>query len=185
MKVTTLNHERFAEACSRLEAAAAGFNPDVVVGIATGGVYVAEQMFVSVKHVTVRCRRSSSGTKDKASGFFAVVRKMPLWMRNGLRRLEARLLKRHSASTAVEISDDVVGVLANSDRILIVDDAVDSGKTLKAVSDIIRNLVSTRNIAAAAIVVTTEAPLQRPDFTLYDKGTLVRFPWSKDFNEND
>jgi hypoxanthine phosphoribosyltransferase len=68
-------------------------------------------------------------------------------------------------------------------RLLLVDDAVDSGVTLAAVMQRLKAACPPgTEIQSAAIVQTTPRPLLAPDHVLYN-GALCRFPWSFDANE--
>ena len=68
-----------------------------------------------------------------------------------------------------------------SARILIVDDAVDSGSTMAAVRKAINAIANpSAVIKIAAITVTTPAPFIEPDFFLLYRYVLCRFPWSLD-----
>ena len=62
----------------------------------------------------------------------------------------------------------------------MVDDAVDSGVTLAAVLDLLRDTCR-RDIRfrSAVITVTLDNPMTEPDYTLY-RGVPCRFPWSFD-----
>ena len=65
-------------------------------------------------------------------------------------------------------------------KILIVDDAVDSGYTLKAVLDKVKeNVKNESKIFSLAAVVTNKEACIWPDYTLYSD-VLIRFPWSLD-----
>lgn len=171
MKVVTLNREQFAEACRGLEAMAASFRPDLILGIANGGVRVAEQMFAAVPHASVSCRRAGTQSKDRHAWAFGLIRRMPMFMRDWLRIAEARMLRGRAKSTEPRLDADI----SAAQRILVVDDAVDSGTTLAAVCELLRG----KTFATAVITVTTPKPKASPTFALY-RNTLIRFPWSKD-----
>ena len=81
----------------------------------------------------------------------------------------------------IEPDATFVEAVSKADRILIVDDAIDSGRTMKRVVDAIRSVAADKKLAIAVITVTKPQPLVRADYKLYDGGVLVRFPWSKDF----
>lgn len=171
MKVVTLNQEQFVEACRDLEAMAASYCPDLIIGIASGGVSVAKQMFAGVPHVTVNCRRSSTHDKERCAWVFALIRRLPLFVRNWLRVAEAKFLSRRAKSTDPLLADDI----SWARHILVVDDAVDSGTTMAAVCELLHG----KDYATAVITVTTAVPKIVPDFVLF-RNTLIRFPWSKD-----
>lgn len=185
MKVTTLNDEAFAEACRRLEERTRAFGPDLVVGIATGGELVAGRMFASVPHVSVASRRPTTAAKERCGGVWRLVRRLPLWMRDALRLAEARMLsaRKPRQIEAVELSPSAAIAIAGARRVLIVDDAIDSGATMARVLEAVRSVGGERQTATAVINVTTKKHLVEPDYRLYADRRLVRYPWSKDFRE--
>lgn len=182
MKVVTLNPEDFAGACRALEEKVAGaFSPDLVVGIASGGLHVSRKLLPHVPHISVLCRRPSTAAKGRSRRLMRQIRRLPLWARNTLRRAEAAWLgKRRDMSRHPEISRDNIAAIQAASRILVVDDAVDSGASLLAVVERLRQINPGAEIRTAAITVTTAAPAIVPDFTLFNR-VLIRFPWSKDY----
>lgn len=182
MRVITLNESDFEDKCLRLqEAVAARFAPDLVVGIATGGLHVARYMFVDIPHVSVSRQRPS--TRRKPRGIMA---SLPYCVTNVLRMLESAIL---SCRRPVEVAPPVIdsgdiAMISGARNILVVDDAVDSGATLAAVCAAVRaSAREDARIMTAVVTVTTSRPLLRPDFCIFDNRTLVRFPWSKDFHK--
>ena len=157
-KVMTLSDEAFAGACSRLEAATE--RPDVVLGIETGGRYVAESMHAAVPHCYVRLQRGSTPRKSRLRGLLA---RLPRPVADALRLAEAWLrgLRR----------PEPVGSRG--------DDAVDSGATMHAVREAVCRACPEAQVECAAIAVTTRRPLVVPDKYLYSN-VLIRFPWSMD-----
>ena len=65
MKVLTLDNESFGAACVNLQKAVedARFVPDMVLGIESGGRYVAEKVFTNVPHCYVALHRPSTDKK--------------------------------------------------------------------------------------------------------------------------
>lgn len=183
MKVTTLTPESFAEACERLEKLCRDFNPDTVVGIASGGVYVAEQMFSELPHVRIACQRPSTHFKQSHERLFRMIRRLPRCFRDQLRIWEARRLAGRPAQPVLPVilDDTVRDTLQRSKRVLIIDDAIDSGTTMRAVCDAVDTVPGDRRRAIATLTVTTANPVIEPDFSLMPRGTLLRFPWSKDY----
>lgn len=182
MKVLTLSPDLFQEAAECLEERVArDFAPDLVVSIAAGGVHVARRMFGEVGHISVICRRPSTGRKDRSKRTFQVIRRLPLWARNAMRLAEAGLLKRGGAKERrVIVARDNEPLVSGARRILVVDDAVDSGESLAAVLAALKALSPEAQIRSAAITVTTASPVASPDYSIYSR-ILVRFPWSKDY----
>lgn len=178
MRVITLDNEAFDRACRRLEEMTTGFDPDVVVGIANGGVEVARRMHTSLPHLTVRARRPSTEAKDRHGRAMAAVRRLPRWLKNAMRMAESYILSKRCPE--VPIIELNAADFAGYRRILVVDDAVDSGATARGVVDAIRRLPSQPSLALAVVTVTTPHPIVDVDFALYTNRTLIRFPWSKD-----
>jgi len=177
MKVLTFTPEIFARECRRLERLA-GTAPDLVVGIASGGVHVAERIFPAAPHVSVSCRRPSTATKTRMEPVFKLIRLLPLAVRDRLRVFEATRLRRSRPHPMPSVN--VPDAARHARDILVVDDAVDSGATMRAVTEAIRTANPGARIRTAAITVTTPMPLIWPDMTLYTN-VLIRFPWARDY----
>ncbi len=182
MKVITLDTDGLAAAGARLQMLVGEtYRPDLVVGIARGGAYVAQNMFVAVRHVSVTCRRPSSSRKDQHGVMMTLVRRLPLWVRDTMRCIETRLLAGSgNPGRNVTAGADVWTAVAGAGCILVVDDAVDSGHSLKAVVEEICRRNQSAEIRSAVVTVTTVAPVMSPDYTLYSQ-VLLRFPWSGDY----
>ena len=179
-KVLTFDKLRFAVECRRLETvvAASGFVPDVVLGIESGGRYVAELLFDGVEHCYVSLRRP--GTAAKQGALTKVLRRMPRFVNDALRLAESWVLSRRTPRPAgFHLPEGLDGKQA----ILIVDDAVDSGSTMLSVRDAVVAAFPQAHARCAAIVVTTDKPLIVPDYSLYLKNFLIRFPWSADMKK--
>ncbi len=180
MRVITLDNARFESACRQLESACADHEPDLIVGIATGGVYVAERMFDGVPHVSILKQRRS--TARKTASVSRLLRLLPVPVSNLMRMCESRLLswRKPKPAAAVKLDEMTCRAVKASRRVLVVDDAVDSGVTLDAVLRGVAAVEGEREIRSAVVTVTTSHPLVHPNYTLYNNHTLIRFPWSKD-----
>lgn len=188
-KVLTLTPDAFTGACRRLEQmiSADGFMPDLVLSIRNGGAYVGNEMFRSVTHRDLLLQRGSTPSKSRMR---AIIRLIPRPLQNLMRIAEARRLYRRyrrqhgRLETALSSSRRTVGIPLSSDdrfsNILIVDDAVDSGLTLRIVVNAVRRATPQAEIRTAVITATTPDPMIRPDYALYRDQTLIRFPWSID-----
>ena len=69
-------------------------------------------------------------------------------------------------------------------NILIIDDAIDTGKTMFIVKSNLNKLFPNAQIKNAVISWTIESSIIKPDYYLF-KNVLVRFPWSKDYKGKD
>jgi len=206
LKIKTLNDADLREAAIALNALVfKDFLPDIIIGIKTGGYIVAEQMAREAAHkpllLAVSMQRESTKKKAKLKN---ILRHFPYFITDKLRILEHRWLFRHCekpkatkqstveqksglprslkslAMTEIEALRAALLGLENA-KILIVDDAVDSGRTLQAVFFAVREATDLScEIRSAAITLTTDFSIINPDYLLY-KNVLCRFPWSFDF----
>lgn len=184
-RVTTLDRQAFAEVCNRLESIviAAGFVPDAVLSIAKGGVYVGERLFQAVPHFDTSLQRPS--TRYKRPRLKALLRRLPRPALDALRKAEAMLLGVRKPRP-IDIAQVIIPTeIATGKRILVVDDAVDSGATLDGVVRALRVVAPEADVRSAVVTVTTKHPLIAPDFTIYNDLTLIRFPWSMDVNDKE
>ena len=191
--LTTLRQPAFDAACARLmRRVEADFAPTLLVGIRTGGLTVALSMAAAAtSDVPVRpitCRRGGTHTKSRLPWLRTLLGALPGPLLDELRRLEHRLLiarrTRKPPRQAIDETEAaaIAAALATSpaERVLIADDAVDSGVTLLTVLRTLRALSPPdTEFRTAVITQTHERPAIEPDFALY-RGVLCRFPWSFD-----
>ena len=179
-KILTLNDETFAEHCHRLlqKATDDGFEPDLTVSIPRGGDVMAEIACPKDKHRNIILIRNAKGGKIKRL-FKPLFSKIQRSLNNTLRKVEARYLM-HRSNHMEHVTIVLPEECKTARRILIIDDAVDTGATLKAVFDKIKHANPTAEVKMAAITVTSVNPIIMPDYCIYNNRTLVRFPWSID-----
>ncbi|MDE6627803.1 MAG: phosphoribosyltransferase domain-containing protein [Muribaculaceae bacterium] len=183
MKVLTLDSHALREHCRRLqEQVSRDYSPDLIVGIATGGTVVAAEMYGELPHVDVTCRRPASVSRRRTEQRYGILKRLPVWLLNLMRIAQMRLLqlKRNPHRAVEPVDEATLKAIRGARRILLVDDSVDSGITLRNVLNTLRSVEGEREIRSAAITVTLPNPKVRPDYTIYDEGMLCRFPWSND-----
>lgn len=173
MKVITLDEAGLHRDINRLESLAKKYDPDLILGIATGGALVAEKMFTNVPHYTVTNRRPGSEIKHSSKTIHKILKHLPLPVLNVMRILESRILSLHKGGPRARIEMN----LPKCQRILVVDDAIDSGSTMATVLNSLPEGVEAR---VAVITRTNQRSIVNPDYTVYDNNTLIRFPWSSD-----
>lgn len=192
--VRTLNRAEFDIACGNLMRMATSYNPTLLIGIRTGGLVVADAMAQSVAEAPPRvlpltCRRPGTAMKSRVPLLHEVLGILPRDAVDVMRIWEHRLLssRRKRLATVPHVDRDEVVAIASAvsetlepQRLLVVDDAVDSGVTLATVIELLAaNCPATVEIRSAVITVTLDTPRVMPDFALY-RGVLCRFPWSFD-----
>lgn len=185
MKVITLDKTDFSASCRRLadEVISCGFTPELIVGIRTGGEYVAREVmaaFPSARLAVVELQRPSTRSKSQ---FRSLLRRLPRPVLDIMRMAEAQLLALKPKGCVPDIALPQ-GLVGDGERkILVVDDAVDSGVTLSVIVKALRKAHPGADVHTAVITVATLRPLIRPYHCLYNNRTLIRFPWSMDMKK--
>lgn len=166
---------------------------DAVVAVRRGGSFVCDAFcrhFPRHRYgnrYDVTLQRPSTKRKNRIIG--KILKRLPLPLLNLLRMTEARILslstnKKISLSTpTVELPAGLTQILKEptGHKILLIDDAIDSGNTLYAIANTLKNTNRDINLTIAVITVTTNHPRVTADYSLYQNRTLIRFPWSNDY----
>lgn len=187
--VRVLDADAFDSVCAELAAAVVSFDPDLLVGIATGGVHVARaaatHLAGSPPVVVVAFQRPSTKVKHRL-GARRVLPRLPEVAKQWLRRWEVSareaLLGRRRPGPppdAAELPAPDEALLRSARRVVIVDDTIDSGRTLRAAVDAVRKLNPEAAVRTAVLASTFKRPPVVADHCLYDR-TLFTFPWSMD-----
>lgn len=192
--VVTFDPRQSENACADLMSAVMrDGRPDVLVGIRTGGLVVADSMAHAVGGrlavLALTSRRSSSRKKNKPGYLQRVHAKLPDRVLDEFRVIEhawlTRRFGRNNRSRIVLDSDELSMIDSWLSRagpkpdVVVIDDTVESGATLDLVLTAVRQRAKPgTRIRSAAIAVTLPHPLIRPDYSLFDQ-TLCRFPWSR------
>lgn len=164
-----------------------------VIGVANGGIPLAKRVTqllteagISNSYAEVLCQRPTT-SKYKARSpalkriLGALLRHAPTPITNRLRQIEhAYLSKRRGKHIhrTVQVTEEPGELTA---RVLLVDDAIDSGASMRA---IIEHLHSSYGLRRDAVEILTAAvtqanPMIEPTYA-WTEGNLVRFPWSLD-----
>lgn len=180
----------FEVACAKLGSQVeASFQADLYVGILRGGDITLEMMLKGARparnyeKMAVSMSRAHTETKNKLNAKFKILPLFPRAVLNLLRQAEAWLLDFQDAVRPVqrrcEFSPVEIEKVLRAKRILVVDDAVDSGATLESVINGIKAINPEAEIKSAVITKTRLKSRVNPEFMLYER-TFVRFPWSSD-----
>lgn len=188
MRVVDCVDETFAEHCRTLaEFAAADYCPDLLVAIERGGLHVAHEILaggvLAADLVTLTAHRPATAVK-RGLKLKVPISRLPRFIANWLRLLEHYIRLTTTTRTSVPAPDVIAGPqvrarISASERLLVVDDAVDSGATLAAVIRELR-MITEAEIRSAVLVVTFPAPAVIPEYAVHRKGVLLRLPWSDD-----
>lgn len=192
MKVITLYPQEFKKACQQLaDKVSDSFTPDLVIGVLTGGSYVAKQVMqglnCSLKYDEVKVQRT--GTKKKNKGFLrAVLQSLPIFLLNYLRMLESVFLEFKSKyktpvrNGTIALSEETKAFLSSTAqlKVLLVDDAIDTGATLSLIKEYLEDNYPGIVVKTAVITITMKNVMINADYYLFNNRTLIRFPWSND-----
>lgn len=193
MKVISLLGSDFAESCRLLaQKISRDYNPDLVIGVLTGGGYVGKEVFKSLPHaekrlyVETRIQRTGTRTKER-SVIRRILKYSPVFLLDWMRMLESVVLERKAKRKnpkregVISLPRDVDSLLKSELRnVLLVDDAIDSGATLHLLKNYLERRYAKIVVKIAVVTVTTPNPIVDADYFLFHDRVLVRFPWSND-----
>ena len=191
--VLTLRQAAFSSACGDLmRLVEQDFPPTLLVGVGTGGMFVANEMARAAasetKILPLMCRRPGTRLKAKIPGLKTILSSLPEPLLNVMRHVEHKLgsgrRRTASAPTVNQAEAEAIGAWLNNARpnarVVIADDAVDSGLTLATVTQTLRQVCPpSTQLRSAVLTVTLRDPVMEPEYTLY-REVLCRFPWSFD-----
>ncbi|MBO5916397.1 MAG: hypothetical protein J6Q25_05740 [Bacteroidales bacterium] len=195
MRVENLIDRHFEATCQNLARQAyERMQPSLVIGIRRGGVWVREAMKAAlpenIAFGEIGLQRSGTAKKNQLN---KVLKSLPQWLCNLLRISEAYARRIKHACCRPKLYpheslsfDPASEALLQSapQQIWIVDDAVDSGKSMASIQAKLQTYPQTHKVLYIALTVTEKRPLLMPDVYLYNEGVLLRFPWSNDLKNN-
>lgn len=188
MEIITLNKEAFQKKCNALFSKIDG-NFDLVIGIRQGGVYVLEaykqfntntNSSTVYKEVTLQ-RKTTRGLKSNAIVKW-LLQHLPEMVLNWLRLREAKTQQRRVEVIDFQSVDFQIpdAQISKFKTVLVLDDAIDSGVTMKTVVNTVAQVLPNAKITTAVLSWTYDNAIIQPDVYLYID-TLLRFWWSLDY----
>ena len=188
-----VDQEHFEGLCRDLAERTRDFRPDLVVGIATGGEVVARVMLPflheEVGMVSIRLQRPATEVKQVLR-VDRLLKRAPRrlvdllrWVEVEYRELAYRLSRRASGPSVTSPRDqvalDLLHPVGEVRRVLVVDDTVDSGRTLRLAQELVRAVNPLAEVRTAVLTSTWRRPPVVADYCLFQR-TLLRLPWSFD-----
>lgn len=158
-----------------------GFRPAAVVYVERAGWFIGDRVAqaLAVPLVAVRTQRAGASVKRWLA---PLARRLPAQLRKLATWAELRSGVHGRGQRQVSSGEELRGMRGHP--VLVVDDAVDSGRTLICVVDHLLHAGWERSmIRSAAITVTSARPLMRPDVAVFDE--ICSFPWSTGSPESD
>lgn len=189
MKTITFDEKLFENSVLQLwERVGMEFIPEKVIVIESGGGYLADVLVKNRKLSPtdiVRIKTTRKLTRVKKSHGKTLIKFFPGFINILLRKIESyskefifMFFKLKEERVVDVISGEFSEIVGK--KVLILDDAVDSGVTLKSVFEFVEsNSSNMTEIKSAALTVTFKNPLIFPNYFVY-KRTLIRFPWAID-----
>lgn len=193
MKVITLNQKGFVQKCDEL-ISKIDTKQDLIIGVLNGAGFILDRMqnstmFNFSQIHTVKFQREATNLKNNPVIRFAL-KYLPYQVLNEIRILESNRAKKSIALidihelSAINIEIGNMSKSIEIKNILIIDDAIDTGRTMFVVKNNLSNLLPRAKIKTAVISWTIESSIVKPDYYLY-RNILVRFPWSIDYKGKD
>lgn len=157
-----------------------GYEPEHVLYVERVGLFPAYEIAKYFGCTISGIQSSRSGTSLK-SRLKTVLRFLPRGLTHFLRQFELNS-NIHAVKTERNVS--IEGPFPPRKKaLLIVDDAVDTGFSLKAVYDFIMDRgYEASEIRSAVLTTTQKNPAWKPDISLFEQ-TVLAFPWSYDSRE--
>ncbi|MDE6021873.1 MAG: hypothetical protein K2G13_00060, partial [Muribaculaceae bacterium] len=198
MQVITLDETALDFHASRLaklvEENASGFF-DALVAVHRGGSFVCDAFcrhFPRHRYGNrhdVTLQRASTKRKGNKTGRW--LKHLPTPLLDLMRMAESRILsfrhkmKHPSPSPDIEMPEGLKDLLETTSRpkILVIDDAIDSGDTLYAILYTLKKTNRDAEVETAVITETTCHARIGANYSLYHNRTLIRFPWSNDYKK--
>lgn len=154
------------------------FDPDLIVYIETGARLLAASLHrkMRIPALPIVIRRRGSATKARYS---SLLRSVPTPVLDFLRDFERR---RNSSAASIRVIEAAPEADLRNKRVLIVDDAADSGESLTVAGRwAMAKGAAESEIRYATISVTQSRACDLVSFWIYSQ--LCRFPWSSDSAE--
>jgi hypoxanthine phosphoribosyltransferase len=189
MKTVTLDNDLFKNSVLELwSQIITEYIPDKVIVVESGGGHLVDVLIENGKVIQkdiIRIKATRKLTGLKKSRGATLIKLLPDTFSILLRNIES-YIKEFIFTVFKQENERVINFVSGNiseisgKKVLILDDAVDSGVTLRSIVEFVQMNASEKiEIKTASLTVTFKKPLVFPNYFLY-KRTLIRFPWSID-----
>jgi len=195
MKVLTISTQQLDILSTQLlDKVQESFSPDMLIGIATGGVYISRPMYKQLllkdwkgSYHEVKLQRASTQTKKRLS-LKSLFKILPYPLLNLLRNIESMLSEtlknKPSQNKIIDLDESCITALSSSKKLLLIDDAIDTGNTILAIKEAIYKINPHIEIQVAVLTLTHKYPSIYPKYSLFNS-VLLRCPWAEDYKGKD
>lgn len=160
------------------------YQPDLIVYVAKAGYLIGKEMkdVFNVPLVGISATREGNHLKEIVGPVISI---LPNFVRNILISIELKSNK-HDKNTErkIHFHKSLENIKkANIKRILVVDDSIDTGHSMKQVVDAITSVFTETEIKVAGLNVWDKSKdIIKTDYVLYEN-TVIKAPMSKDSTE--
>lgn len=157
---------------------------DIVIFVAKGAYLIGKDFadFNNCPLLEIKASRSGGRMKKILSPFLII---MPEKLKTYLRKKEVSSnVHSQNKKRNVEYDKNIYKKYKNAKKILLVDDSIDTGYTIKCVMDELKNYFDKSIIKVVSLNYFDKAKkIVEPDYFLY-KNTMLKGPWSNDSKEH-
>lgn len=189
MKVETLDEKQVSIALTQL-VQKIDFRPELIVGILNGSAEIIKYLkqqdkFSESVFYQVKLQRKQETVKRKKIMRF-LAKQLPYFIVDFLRKLESAKARKSIAAITKENLEKAkiipieIALKKEPQTILIIDDAIDTGKTMYVVKKQLQQKFPKATVYVACIAWTLTEAIVKPNY-FWKKEVLIRYPWSKDY----
>jgi hypoxanthine phosphoribosyltransferase len=156
------------------------FEPDIVVYLETGARLLASHFhrLTGIQAVPLTIQRSGHSGKARVATLLGL---FPRFIQDALRKIERIIVSRGPNKRVLALAPELD---LSGRRVLILDDAADSGQSLLLARQWVLQSGGTRDQLRVAVVAVTQPRAKEiVDYWIYNQ--LCRFPWSSDSRERE
>lgn len=155
---------------------------DTVIYISKSGYLIGDAIATISHKNSLEMKSKRSGADKKHKYLPAIVNKLPKDLIHFLKEYERKNSYYDVSSKRILYYDKEEYKKQKPKRILIFDDAIDTGYTLNKVKNEIENIYKDASIKIAVLNYFTDRDSIRPDYYLY-KDSIISAPWTIDNKE--
>lgn len=160
------------------------YSPDIIIYVAKAGYLIGKEMSsgFGVPLIGINAERKGNNLKTVLQPLLKFI---PTKLRYLIIKTELKSgIHKKATERNIYFKDNIKGInIENIKNILIVDDSVDTGYSIKAVKDVVQKAFKNADIKVAALNVWDKSEeIIKTDYALY-KNTIIKAPMSKDSKE--